>query len=256
MARRRFQTGTLFVRGKNPPKWIGRWREDVVGLDGTVHRVRHSVVLGTTAELPTKRLAGRRLELILARINAPGYRPGRVAGVAEFAERWMAQVLAQRKPSTVRAAASYLRTHILPALGKLKLEELGRERQQAFVTQLSRKVSPKTVVNVLSTLSSMLSTAKSWGYVTETVKLAELALPDRGAKPEARFFSPDQVRRILLLAQEPFRTMFALCAMCGIRAGELLGLQVDDLDFAARMISIRRSIDRGRAQSCQFCEWA
>src|SRR5712692_296508 len=74
MARRRFQTGTIFVRGKNPPKWIGRWREDVVGLDGTVHRVRHSVVLGTTAELPTKRLAGRRLELILARINAPGYR--------------------------------------------------------------------------------------------------------------------------------------------------------------------------------------
>ena len=71
------------MRGTNPPKWIGRYREDTVGQEGIVRRVKHSVVLGTKAELPTKPLAQRRLELILARINAPEYRPGRVATVAE-----------------------------------------------------------------------------------------------------------------------------------------------------------------------------
>ncbi len=249
MARRRYQVGWVFLRGKNPPKWIGRWREDIVGQDGVVRRVRHSTVLGTGSELPTKRLAQRRLELILARINAPEYRPGRIATVAEFAERWKVEVLAQRKPSTIRAATSHLRTHVLPQLGRLKLDEVSRERQQVFVTRLSQSTSRKTVLNVMGTLSSMLTTAKRWGYITETVKMGDLALPDEGVRPEARFFTAEQVRQIIALAPEPFGTMFAIAAMTGIRAGELLGLKVDDLDFERRLIFIRRSVHRGHVQS-------
>jgi integrase len=249
MARRRYQTGWVFLRGTNPPKWIGRYREDTVGQEGIVRRVKHSVVLGTKVELPTKRLAQRRLELILARINAPEYRPGRVATVAEFAERWQVEVLAQRKPSTIRAARAHLRCHILPQLGRLKLDEVSRERQQVLVTLLSQKVSRKMVVNVMGTLSSMITTARKWGYVAEPIKLGELALPTECVKPEARFFTPEQVRQIIHGAQEPFRTMFYILAMTGIRAGELLGLKVDDIDFGKRLIFIRRSVNRGHVQT-------
>lgn len=98
MARRRYQTGWVFLRGSNPPKWIGRYREDIVGREGIVQRIRTSVVLGTKSELPTKRLAQRRLELTLARINAPEYRPGRVATVAEFAERWTTECFRNANP--------------------------------------------------------------------------------------------------------------------------------------------------------------
>ena len=249
MARRRYQTGWVFLRGTNPPKWIGRYREDRVGQDGTVRRIKNSVVLGTKAELPTKRLAQRRLELILARINAPEYRPGRVATVAEFAERWKVEVLVQRKPSTVRAATAHLRCHILPQLGRLKLNEVSRERQQMLVTLLSQKASRKMVINVMGTLSSMITTARKWGYVAEPIKLGELALPAECVKTEARFFTPDQVRQIIHRAQQPFRTMFNILAMTGIRAGELLGLKVDDVDFERRLIFIRRSVNRGHVQT-------
>lgn len=249
MARRRYQTGWVFLRGKNPPKWIGRYREDTLGQDGIVRRVKNSIVLGTKAELPTKRLAQRRLELILARINAPEYRPGRVATVAEFAERWKTEVLAQRKPSTIRAATAHLRCHILPQLGRLKLDEVSRERQQVLVTLLSQKVSRKMVVNVIGTLSSMMTTARKWGYVAEPVKLGELALPAESVKCEARFFTPEQVRQIIHRAEEPFRTMFYILAMTGIRAGELLGLVIEDLDFQRRLIFIRRSVIRGQVQT-------
>jgi hypothetical protein len=34
-----------------------------------------------------------------------------------------------------------------------------------FVGYLSERVSRKTVLNVLGTLSSMLNTAKNWGYI-------------------------------------------------------------------------------------------
>jgi len=87
MARRRFQNGCVFLRGKKPV-WVGRYREDIIGPDGQPVRVLKSIVLGTKRELPTKRLAERRMEAELARINSPSYRPGRAATLAEFADRW------------------------------------------------------------------------------------------------------------------------------------------------------------------------
>ena len=249
MARRRLQFGSVFLRGANPAKWIGRYREDVVNEQGIVKRVRRSVVLGTKVELPTKRLAQRHLETTLTRINAPEYRPGRIAIVEDYADRWQREVLTQRKPSTVRASVAHLRCHIIPQLGKLKLDEIGRERQQVFVTQLSQKLSRKSVLNIVGTLSSMLSTARKWDYIALPVKMSDLVLPDGGVKPEARFFNPEQVRDIIKLAQQPFRTMANVLAMTGIRAGELLGLQVEDIDFERRLLFIRRSVNRGNVQS-------
>jgi len=64
----------------------------------------------------------------------------------------------------------------------------------------------------------MLATARKWAYVCGAVKVSELALPDEGVKPEARFFTPEQVRQIIALAEQPFRTMFCVVAMTGIRS--------------------------------------
>jgi integrase len=249
MARRRYQQGRVFLRGKNPPKWIGRWREDILLDDGSVKRVERSIVLGTRTEFPTERLARRRLEGLVAPINSSDYRPGRVATLADFAETWQEQVLCQLKPTSVRAAKSHLKNHILPMLGRFRLDEIGREQQQFFVTRLSRELSRKTVLNVLGILSSMLSTAKKWGYVCIKVELGNIVLPAGEVKPEPRFFTPTQVTQILELAAEPFRTMFWIAAMTGVRAGELLGLKVEDLDFDRRLIFIRRSVNRGQTQT-------
>lgn len=249
MARRRYQKGRVFLRGKKNPVWIRRWREDVVQQDGTVRRVERSEVLATRKELPTKHLAERVLEEKMGRVNSPGYRPVRLATVQEFSDRWKKEVLLHYKPSTVRAAMSHLRNHILPQLGKLRMDEIGNERQQVFITALSQKASRKTVLNVTSTLSSMFKRAKSWGYICEKIDVGQLVLPKEEIAPEARFFTPNQVRSIIEAAQEPFRTMFATVAMTGIRAGELLGLKVEDIDFAQRLLFIRRSVNRAHVQT-------
>jgi integrase len=249
MARRRFQKGRLLLRGKRTPQWVGRWREDVITPDGSVRRIEKSTILGLKAELPTRRLAARRLEVLLARVNAPSYRPVRVATLNAFAERWKLEVLAQHKPSSRHAAESHLKVHILPELGEMSLDQIGRESQQVFATRLSKKVSRKTVMNVLGTLSSILNKAREWGYVCEAVEFDKLALPEASIGTAARFFSADEARRIIEVAPDPFSTMFATLAMTGIRASELCGLQVDDLDFERRLIFIRRSAWYGRIQT-------
>jgi integrase len=204
-------------------------------------------VLGTKKELPTKYLAARKLDEILDRINSRTYQPSRITTVAEFAARWREEVLAKRKPSTVHSANSHLNHRILPQLGKLRLDQLGPENQQIFVNQLAG-ASRKTVLNILSTLSSMLTTAKNWGYDCRQIEVAKLVLPERNTHVAAHF-TRSQIESILKLAQGHWRAFFILLAMTGLRAGEALGLQWDDIDFERRCIHMRRSAWNGRLQS-------
>lgn len=246
LARRRYQRGSVFLRGKN---WVARWREDSIGVDSQVRRVRRSEVIGTLAEFPTKRLAARRMELILAHVNAPGYRPSRVCTVAEFSERWERDVLSQRKPSTRKAAMVHLGRHIKPALGQLRLDAITIEKQQQFVSALTGQLRRKTILNVAGTLSSMMNKAKEWGYAAEGVSLRKLAFPPRGVRAPARFFTADEARNVIAAAREPYGTLYALAALTGMRAGELCGLKVSDLDFARRMICVQRAAWQGKLQA-------
>ncbi len=229
--------------------WIARWREDVVEPDGVVKRIRRARVIGTLAEFPTRRLAHRRLAVLLAGVNDPGYRPGRVSTLVEFIDQWRVKVLAQRKPSTQKAAGVHLRRYILPELGRLHLAQLTLEAQQTFVSKLSKKLSRKSILNVACTLSAILNTARLWGYVSEGMSLRKLALPPRLERPRRRFFTAGEVRQIVAAAPEPYATIYLLAAMTGLRAGELFGLKVSDLDFERRVIYIRRGMWKGKLQS-------
>jgi len=250
MARRRYQQGRIFVRGKNHRRvYVGRWREDVVEPDGGTRRVERSVVLGPVSELRTLKNAQRAFEPFLAKVNAVDYRPGKFAKIGEFAKVWEREVLAHKKPSSVKAAESHLRTYIRPWLGDVRLEEFTGQAQQNFVTRLSQKVSRKSTVNILSTLGSMIKTAKQWGYLCSPIVMRELALPAEELRKHARSYSPDEVRKIIFTAPQPWRTMFAAAAMCGLRVGEVVALQKDDLDFVNRLIHVERSAWYGRVQT-------
>ena len=246
MARRRYQCGCVILKGQ---VWYGKYRDDVVEQDGTVRRVQRRTPLGTKEECPTKRLAERKLEQILCRINAVEYRPGRVATLAEFAERWKVEILTKGKDSSQGADKSHLTRHILPYLGKLRLDAIGVENQQTFVTHLADEVSYKSVLNILSTLSSILDTAKNWGYVCEGVDQHKLVLPGRGIKKEAACFTAEQIRNILQIAEDPWRLMFACAAFLGLRAGEILGLKAENIDLQTKTLNIKQSAWRGKVQT-------
>jgi len=189
------------------------------------------------------------MEILLAPVNSLSYRPGRVATLGEFAERWRVEILSKRKASTIHAAESHLRNQILPALGTIRLNELGAEIQQSFVTRLSGTISRKMLLNVLGTLSSMLTTAQNWGYVCDGLNFRKLALPEKAITERAACFTLDNVAAIVNAAVGQYRVMFAIAAMTGLRAGEILALQKSDFDLERNLLTVRRSVWRGKLQT-------
>ena len=252
LARRRHQRGSLFVRVIKAEDgsvlrtvWVGRWREDEI-VDGRTRRVRRSEVLGEKREgdLPTRALAKRRLEERLAVVNDPMYRARPSSTFAEFAKRWEALVVIQHKPSTQANLRSHLRKYLTPFFGRLTVRDVRPETVQQFISQI--KASPKTVRNIYVTLQMMWKSARAWQYVAHDA-LDGVVLPKRRT-PRRFFFTQDEVARILGAASEPHRTFYWLAAETGLRAGELCGLQLEDVDLEAGQVHVRQSAWRGKLQ--------
>jgi len=68
--------------------------------------------------------------------------------------------------------------------------------------------------------------------------------PPRVAKSEGRIKlpTPEQVGAALLEAPDNFHGFVAVCAFAGLRLGEAAGLQLRDVDFLRRTLSIQRQI--------------
>jgi Phage integrase, N-terminal SAM-like domain len=163
--RRRFQRGTIIVRGSTPRRY-GMYREDVLQSDGTFKRVQRTVLLGPVSGL-SERAAWKQFQPFLDRVNVATKMPPKSGmSLDSFVKEWRTNVAVNLKGSTTRAAESHLRAHILPKLGSLSLTEINTKTVQTFVAYLATGGrSRKTVENVLLTLSSILRTARAWEYV-------------------------------------------------------------------------------------------
>ena len=239
MARRRYQHGQVFLRGKRPPVWVGRWREDVLMSDGEVRRVRKSEVLGTRKAYPTKRLALRALEDRLSPINDPTYKAMPTIAFRDFADKWQKVVLAQHDPSTQKADRSRLRVHLIPVLGDTQLKDFNVQLLQSFVARSN--ASPKSIKNMVALLRMMWNSAKAWGYVKHD-PFDGLVLP-RLEEKEQPMWTMEQVQEIIDAAEKPFDLCFWLMWETGIRRGEVCALDVRHvrLDDAAIVIRFSRS---------------
>ena len=252
MARRRFQKGQILqtqVRDKqgridkDRSLWHGRWREDEIH-DGQVRRVRRRQVLGTLRQLPTEKLALRELSACLERVavNRSDYRPLQAATFSQVADRWAKTVLVRFEPSTQINFRCHMEKYLRPFFGATPVKEISAETVQRFVAGLD--VSPKTVRNIVATFRVLWNSAKAWSYV-ERDPFGGIRLP-RSRKPRQFSFTLNEVRRILAAAEEPFKTFYWLAAETGMRAGELCGLRVDDVDFDSGIAHVNSSAWRGK----------
>jgi integrase len=250
MARRRYQRGQLSLRGKEK-LWVARWREDVIRLDGSIHRVRKCEVIGTLKEFKTRRLAERELEQRLSEVNSLNYTPRPTATFAQFAAKWEKDVLTLHKPSTGSADRSRIRKHLLPELGKFCMKDISTAHVQSLIAKKSaERLSAKSIHNLVALLSEMWRSAKAWGFLPAAMLLDfdSLVEAEPGLRQE-RFLTLEEMQRIIEAAPEPLRTFFWILSETGLRAGEIGGLPVFNLQLDLGAIKISQSVWHGKIQT-------
>jgi integrase len=158
-------------------------------------------------------------------------------------KKWRAAVAPNLAPGTVRQRESYLRMHIIPRFGRAALLEMDVHAIQQFATDLRKTLSHKSVVNVLGAVFTILAYAEKCGAKVAKVGFTDLELGSNPVATEVPFLTRNQATLIIGAAREPFKTLFAVAWCTGLRAGEILALTLDDLDFVRKTIRVNKSSD-------------
>lgn len=249
MARRRYQQGCLFIRGKKRKVWVLRYREDVMLPDGQIARVNRSEIIGSLADFPTRRIAQRLVEAKLRPMNLGQYRPKTTLTFREFVEtQWQPNLFPTFKLSTKRGYAFMLRKYLVPYFGESKMTEITRQIVQAFVAQISQHLSPKSVALAKNCVSKVFSTAIEWGYVEQNPAIG-VRLPARISMCEPTALTPDQIRLLLAELRDPCKSMVLIAVLTGLRRGELFALRWSTVDFEQKIIHVRESVYDGQFSS-------
>jgi integrase len=251
LARRRFQRGQLLLLQQT---WSVRYYEDVIE-NGERRRHRVQKALGTLAELPTKRLALRAMEETLAAVNSLAYRPRTTATFREFARRWMEDCKTRKrkplKPSTLHNWRYILTNHVLPVLGDTPLSEVGNTAMKGLVEDLVRKgLSPQTIKNITLPIklvkASVVDEDGNELYPTKwNHRFIDMPIVDE-TKQRKPSFVGEQVAEIVKAGNGRIQMAAILFAASGLRAGELLGLEVRHFD--GESVSVEQEIWGGKVQ--------
>ena len=120
--------------------------------------------------------------------------------------------------------------------------------QHVINTMVSSGLAWSTISHTYTLISQALSQAQNYGLPDKSYLLRGVILPKK-QKKRVRAVSPEQ-QRLFRAKNDSFHAPhFEFLLQTGIRVGELIGLQQQDIDVRARSITIQRNYYRGSYQT-------
>ncbi len=244
--RRRHQEGSLFKRNTRNKVWVARWWEDAIGSENQIERIRRSEVLGTVAEIPTKREAKQLLDDLLRRVNRGEHRPQAVLTFKNFVEdRWKPDVYPTLKFSSKKFYDNMVDAHLIPVFGDTQLRLITKDAVQSFLTAKAKNGSSWKTVKLIRTAFGGIIEAAVRDELLASNPVRRTRLPRRGPEKESAPIAAENVTTLIEKLAEPSRSIAALLAMTGLRIGELLALRWQDVDLKNGFLSVNQSVYEG-----------
>lgn len=161
----------------------------------------------------------------------------------DYLGRWLADSVKNTvRRSTFAQYESVVNRHIIPALGRLKLNSLTPAHMRRLYREKLEELSPRSVNYIHVTLHKALKQAVIDGFiprnVTDAVKAPQVH------KKEVRPLNPSEVAVLLSAARgNRLEAVYVVAVHTGLRRSELLGLKWTDVDLEAGILSVQRSLD-------------
>ncbi|AQZ46304.1 phage integrase family protein [Paenibacillus larvae subsp. larvae] len=206
--------------GKRKQKEVGGFRTLAEAQEAAV-RIQSELLNGTYVE-PTKLTVG---DFLL-----------------DFVENTLKYEVA---PNTYEQRLAFVKNHIIPNIGNLKLIDLSPSHVQKFYNDLRQIYGAGYVQNIGNLLSKAFAQAVKWNIISRNpvplVKKPSLSRKNTKMKT----WTVEEQKKFLAYAFEGPRlyyVLFLLALTSGMRKGELLGLIWDDVDTKKGIVSIKRTI--------------
>ena len=251
MARKR-KAGDGTVRQRKDGRWEGRI---VIGYDDNGYPKTKNVLAKTKKECVEK--------LQKLKVDCGGLKPEKVRSEMPFGD-WLTYWYENHskpkiRPTTQETYESRIRLHIIPEIGDIPLNKLTQNDLQQFYGRLKKSgrkrftdkygegLSDRMVRMCHATCRSALEKAVQDGLIRVNPALG-CKLPPKKAR-EMQVLTREEIQRFLIQAKaEGYFELFLLELTTGLRRGEILALQWDDLDFQTGALRVERQVQRIRGE--------
>ena len=245
--------GSIEKRGKNSYRLTVLEGFDLTGRPMIHRKTIHG----------TKREAEVELAKFVTEVQNGLVIDGKSLKFSEFVEVWKRDYGSKElAPTTYKRYCRMLETRILPYFGHFYINKIRPTDIMKFYdllekdTQLVRKkgnngsktkkpLSGKTILEHHRLLRAMLHRAVYWQLIVSNP--AERVQPPRAKKPKRRSYDDEQTKILLenleklTVEDTKYKVAIILTIFTGVRLGELMGLEWQDVDFRNGIISINRS---------------
>lgn len=251
MARKR-KAGDGTVRQRKDGRWEGRI---VIGYDDNGYPKTKNVLAKTKKECIEK--------LQKLKEECGGLKPEKVRPEMPFGD-WLTYWYENHskpkiRPTTQETYESRIRLHIIPEIGDIPLNKLTQNDLQQFYGRLKKSgrkrfadkygegLSDRMVRMCHATCRSALEKAVQDGLIRVNPAIG-CKLPPKKAR-EMQVLTREELQRFLIQAKfEGYYEVFLLDLATGLRRGELMALQWDDLNFKTGVLNVNKQVYDVRGQ--------
>jgi len=173
-------------------------------------------------------------------VNRAAPRPQTSITLGEFwAEHFKPNLVEKMKPNTRDMYQLLWKNHIAPTFERERMRDItGLHIDRLLSNKYKEGYASQTVLHLRSVLSKMFKTAIKWRWPVDN-PAREIEAPPTRVKRQQRALSAEEVSLLFEHLKDPARVIVMIGVMIGLRSGEILGLQVEDLDCGT--LHVRRS---------------
>jgi integrase len=159
--------------------------------------------------------------------------------VKEYLEHWLEEKRPKLKPSSYRVYEMYVRYHIVPFLGKMKLEKVKPVQLQSLISSIAKSSGKHAADKCRRVLNTAFKQAVKWELIVRNpVEAVDTVTTPRHTM---KLWTPEEAVRFLDAAREHrLYGLFYLAMSTGLRRGELLGLRW--VDFQGNVLHVRQNL--------------
>lgn len=211
-----------------------------LGYDSKGKRIRKTRTI--KAKNPTE--AKKKLAAFVTEIETGQYVAPSHTKFADYVNIWRKQAVKKLSPNTLETYTYSLEGRILPSLGHYKMEDITHVHINDFLESLENVISSATIKKYYNILSSIFKLAKK-NEIIKNNPMEKAEIPSVKYKEGEVYNSKELKHLYQLLNKEENKQMVLIIKMAlktGMRKGELLALQWDDIDFNTNTIHVRHSL--------------
>src|SRR5829696_8435523 len=162
--------------------------------------------------------------------------------VGQYLDNWLTGIKGTVRQRTWERYEQFVRVHLVPALGGIKLGNLTRAHLKTLYASKTN-LSPTTIRHLHAAIYKALDEAVADNLIPRNVA-TNIKLP-KMRKKEIHPLNPDQAKAFLDAARgDRYEALYVLAIHFGLRRGELLGLKWSDLQ--GNTLQVRRTMSEAR----------